>query len=129
MDMYRDPKNGDRFSDLLPGSLRASLTNRQVANLLTCDEFNIFGVAKFLRRVANAGALKSLTSPEIARTIATYPGIDMKAYSKHSTAWPEDNIAALASEYTSAQWDGQFVILWSALMRIAYRHIKFGGIL
>ena len=122
-------KNGDLFSDLLPAALRASLTERQIANLLTCDEFNIFGVAKFVRRVANAGALKSLTSPEIGQTIAAYPGINMNAYANHSSTWSEDNIAALASEYTSTAWDGQFVFLWSDLMRLAYRHIKFGGIL
>jgi hypothetical protein len=53
----------------------------------------------------------------------------MRAYAQHFSTWPMDNIAAVASEYTSRQWDGKFVYLWSDLMKLAYEHIKLGGIL
>ncbi|HEY6880228.1 MAG TPA: hypothetical protein VI299_19525 [Polyangiales bacterium] len=122
-------KNSNLFSDLLPGTVGGALTHDQVATLLSSDEFNIFAVAKFLRSVADRGALQDINAPSTRRTVKTFPGIDMAAYSGHSATWPIANVAAIASEYTSAQWDGRFVLLWSELMTIAYRHIKRNGIL
>jgi hypothetical protein len=122
-------KEKNLFSELLPPSLLSSLTHRQIATLLTCDEFNIFAVAKFLRQSANEGALKDPRSQGILDTVTAFPNINMKAYAQHSSTWPMDNIAALASEYTSVQWDGQFVFGWSDLMRVAYQNIKLGRLL
>ena len=53
----------------------------------------------------------------------------MAAYSQHSSTWPMANVEAIASEYTSAQWDGKFVFLWSDLMYLAYDQIKLGRVL
>lgn len=53
----------------------------------------------------------------------------MGAYAQHSRKWPMANIEALASEYTSLEWDGGFVVLWSEMMRFAYQHIELGKIL
>jgi hypothetical protein len=122
-------KKKNLFSDLLPTSIGAGLTQDQTAALLACDEFNIFGVAKFLRFVANQGALQDINSTTTKRTIQQYPGINMGAYAQASSRWPMANIEAIASEYTSSQWDGSFVLLWSDLMRLAYQHIKLGRIL
>ena len=52
----------DLFSDLLSPPFRSSASHNQIAVLLTSDEINIFGVAKYVRTVANQGAGLSIGS-------------------------------------------------------------------
>ena len=115
-------KRHELFSDLLSSGVRSALTHEQIATLLASDEFNIFAVAKFLRHVADQGATKDIN--HMPNTKAEYPNINMPAYSQHSKNWNSDNIKAIASEYTSRQWDDGLVLYWSDLMDLAYRQIQ-----
>ena len=52
----------------------------------------------------------------------------MAAYANHASTWPEDNIAALASEYTSTAWDDSLVTMWGTLTRATHRAVKRSGV-
>ncbi|KAA5606040.1 hypothetical protein F1188_08490 [Roseospira marina] len=94
--------NADLFADLLSASVRRGLSHRQVAWLLTSDEFNIFAAARYIRRTAD----RAPTNPaRLPRTMTQFPGTDLSKFSQHSRNWPADNIKVLGCEYTSTPWD------------------------
>jgi hypothetical protein len=94
--------------------------------LLTSDEFNIFAVARYMRKVANVGASKNIAS--LPATQAVFPGINMSAYTGNSRTWPDDNIRALASEYTSRPWDDRVFVGWANFVFEAYRNVNASGV-
>ena len=110
------------FSKLLKTTTTNTLSHNAVAYLLASDEFNIFAVANYIRIVADAGSKVDIKS--LPRTKAEYPNINMPIYASHASLWPEDNIAALASEYTSRAWDDSLVLLWGNLTRTTHRAVK-----
>ncbi|MEO0970171.1 MAG: hypothetical protein AAFX80_18035, partial [Cyanobacteria bacterium J06639_18] len=59
----------------------------------------------------------------LPRTHAIFPNIDMKAYANHSSTWPDDNIRALASEYTSRAWDDGISQGWANFVFEAYKDV------
>lgn len=116
----------DLFSDLLSSSFRSSLNHTCIAMLLASDEFNIFAVAKYIRLVANRAAGRPIAS--LPRTKRAFPGINMAAYAANSRTWPDDNIRALGSEYTSAPWDDRVSVGWGNFVLEAYRDVLASGI-
>jgi hypothetical protein len=119
-------RNNDLFSDLLPKGAGKSLSHEYMALLLTSDEFNIMGVAKYIRLVANEGSKLKLDS--LPQTKASFPALEFKKYADHSSRWPDDNIRALASEYTSKAWDDRLSEGWAYFVYEAYRDIKTAGV-
>lgn len=119
-------RNNNLFSDLLPTSLGPNLSHKQVATLLASDEFNIFAVAKYLRKVADAAA--SISPANLAKTKSSYPRINMHLYALDSASWPDDNVKALGSEYTSKAWDGKIFPHWGDFVFKAYQHVRGTGI-
>jgi hypothetical protein len=115
-------RKSDLFSDLLSESRRKDLTHGQIAKLLASDEFNIFAVAKYLRLTANQGAAK--TAASLPKTMAKFPGLVLAKYAMHSSGWPEDNISALGSEYTSRPWDDNLSPGWGDFVLEAYKDAK-----
>jgi hypothetical protein len=97
------------------------------ARLLASDEYNIFAVARYIRKVADAGATKSLAA--LPHTAANFPGIVLAAYAGNSRTWPDDNIRAIGSEYTSEAWDDGLVLDWAEFVYQAYRDVVATGIL
>lgn len=116
----------DLFSDLLSASFRSSLNHTCIAMLLASDEFNIFAVAKYIRLVANRAAGRPIAS--LPNTKRAFPGINMAAYAANSRTWPDDNIRALGSEYTSAPWDDRLSVGWGNFVYEAYRDVLASGI-
>jgi hypothetical protein len=90
------------FSDVLSSAFRSSTSHDQIALLLTSDEINIFGVAKYVRTVANRGAGMSIAS--LSNTRAEFPGVNLGLFAGHSGSWPDDNIRVLGMYYTSRAW-------------------------
>ncbi len=119
-------QRNDLFRDLLPAHVRSTLSHNEIATLLACDEFNIFASARYIRQVADEGATKSIGTLPI--TQATFPGINMPKYSGHSSTWPNDNLQALASEYTSRAWDDNLSPGWPYFVNEAYKNVKSAGI-
>jgi hypothetical protein len=124
----------DLFADLLSTSTRTqhglSATSgpghHATARLLASDEFNIFAAARYIRQVADQGAAISLAS--LPNTAAAFPGINMAAYAGNSTTWPDPNIRALASEYTSRAWDDTLSEGWADFVWEAYRDVGASGV-
>ena len=116
----------DLFADLLPVAVRAGLHHKQVAKYLTSDEFNLFAVARYARKVANDGSRISIAL--LPETQAEFPGIRMATYAQNSRAWPRDNISALGSEYTSKAWDDHLSPGWGDFVLNAYDDIKASGV-
>ncbi len=119
-------QRNDLFCDLLPAHVRGNLSHNEIATLLASDEFNIFAAAKYIRQVANEGSGKNIAT--LPRTQGAYPRIDMRKYSGPSSAWPNDNLQALASEYTSRAWDDQLSTGWGYFVNEAYQNVKSAGI-
>jgi hypothetical protein len=125
----------DLFADLVSGPTRtAEGLNRTsgrpgqhvTARLLASDEYNIFAVARYIRQVANQGSTLSLAA--LPNTAAAYPGINLLAYANNSTTWPDDNIRALGSEYTSTAWDDNLVPAWGEFVYQAYVDVRATGL-
>lgn len=124
----------DLFADLISSQTRATAgLNRTsgaghdaTARLLASDEYNIFAVARYIRQVADQGSTLSLAA--LPYTASTYPGIDFLAYAKNSTTWPDDNIRALGSEYTSTAWDDNLVPGWGEFVYQAYLDVRATGL-
>jgi hypothetical protein len=116
----------DLFADLLSTSARANLVRGQVAALLASDEFNIFAVARYIRLIADIASTKS--SAALPNTKAAFPGIDLAAYARHSSLWPDDNVKALASEYTSRPWDDRLSQGWAWFVHQGFSTIHAGGL-
>lgn len=141
-------RDGDLFEALLPPGTRAGLSHDNVATLLASDEFNIFATAAYIRATADqaarlpAGALPGTRAAYSGAGLARYDGalgatlarpvdktpISFAAFGAHSRSWPEANVMALASEYTSAPWDDRLVELWSAMVLPAYRTFQAGNL-
>ena len=117
----------DLFADLLPAGTRGSLSQDQTATPLASDDDNIFAVARYLRKVADAGSVISLAT--LPRRPAAYPGIAMDAHSGPSAAWPRPNIEALGSEYTSNAWGERDVHFCGSFVLAACDDIEVSGAL
>ncbi len=124
----------DLFADLVssPTRTRQGLNTTSgpghfaTAELLASDEYNIFAAARYIRQVADQGSRASLAA--LPATSAEYPTIDLAAYAGPSTAWPDDNIRALGSEYTSRAWDDNLVPAWGEFVFQAYRDVVATGL-
>ena len=116
----------DLFAGLLGMVTRSRLAHVQIARLLASDEFNIFAVANYIRRVADAGSRMDVT--RLPKTKAAFPGINLGAYSGPSSTWPADNIRALASEYTSKAWDDGLSPGWGNFVFEARGDIQAAGV-
>ncbi|MCK5230932.1 MAG: hypothetical protein KAR13_11735 [Desulfobulbaceae bacterium] len=119
-------RRDDLFADLLPSHLRKSLSHSQIAGLLASDEFNIFAVARYIRKIADTGARK--TPASLPNTIAAFPGLNLGTYARNSITWPDANIKALASEYTSRAWDDSVSSGWGWFVMEAYNDVQSAGI-
>lgn len=117
---------GDLFADLLFSGTRSGLGHDDIARLLASDEFNIFAAARYIRQVADDGAAISISS--LPNTQSTFPNIDMAAYANNSSTWPDDNIRALGSEYTSRAWDDRLSPGWANFVFEAYRDVIASGV-
>ena len=124
--VVRTAEREDLFADLLSKTTRASLTHNDIAKLLASEEYNIFAVARYIRHVADAGAKISIAT--LPDTQATFPAIDMAAYAGDSSTWPDDNIRALGSEYTSRPWDDVLVPGWADFVFEAYLDVIASGV-
>ena len=78
--MVSTATRNDLFADLLPVAVRAGLHHKQVAKYLTSDEFNLFAVARYARKVANDGS--RILIALLPETQAEFPGIRMVAYAE-----------------------------------------------
>lgn len=124
----------DLFADLISDPTRTAARLDRVsgaghtttANLLASDEYNIFAVARYIRQVADQGATRSLAA--LPNTAAEYPGLDLPAYANNSSVWPDDNIRALGSEYTSRAWDDDLVPGWGEFVYQAYLDVRATGL-
>jgi hypothetical protein len=122
----------DLFADLASPTLRAALnrpidvSTSRIATLLASDEFNLFATARYIRIVANIGAGKSPAS--LPNTMARFPGLDLSRYALDASAWSEDHVALLGSEYTSAPFDDNLVVGWGEHVREAFRDVNAAGI-
>ena len=120
-------RRNDLFADLLPAKTRKHLSHSQIAHLLASDDFNIFAVARYIRKVADQASRLSIAS--LPNTQAAFPGVAMADYAKHSRHWPADNIRAMGSEYTSRAWDDVLVPAWGDFVHAAYTDVKATGLI
>ena len=119
-------QNHDLFADLLSAPIRTNLPRSQVAALLASDEFNIFAVARYIRKIADIASTK--TAAALPNTKRLFPGIDFAAYARNSSSWPDDNVKALASEYTSRPWDDRLSHGWAWFVHQGFSTIRAGGL-
>jgi hypothetical protein len=119
-------QKNDLFQDLLSPGTTKGLDRNEVAALLASDEFNIFAAARYIRKVADDGAKISIAT--LPNTKSAFPGIDMPAFASDSSAWPDDNLRALASEYTSAPWDDSLSEGWAFFVYEAYKDVVASGV-
>ena len=106
-----------------------------IGKYLASDEFNIFGVAKYLRTVANLGA-DAAESPFGGYTFmyvgyggGTVSGTDATVLREHSKDWEREvYIVLIGSEYTSKPFDGQHYRGWGELVLRSYKDIKQSGV-
>lgn len=116
----------DLFADLLSTETRGRLGHDDVAALLASDEVNIFAAARYIRQIADMGARAD--AARLPETLQTFSGLDLPSYSRNSSTWPEDNLRALGSEYTSAPWDDYLSPGWGNFVLEAYRDVKSSGV-
>lgn len=114
-------RSSDLFADLLSPRTRQSLSHKKMATLLVSEEFNIFAVARFVRKAADADS--GVNKWERPNNLASFPGLGMAEYAENSSAWPEANIRALASRYTAGGLDDIPVIGWADFVLEAYRDV------
>jgi len=120
------------FADLISPSMQTWLkgktpeTTTSIAGLLASDEFNIFAVARFLRRLANDGATHDINT--MPNTKAWVGSIDMALYAQNSSVWTEGHIKLIGSEYTTAPWDDRLSTGWGEFVLEAYRDVKAAGV-
>ncbi len=115
----------DLFDGLLSPGATKTLSHDELAILLTSDDFNIFAVAKYIRLVADAASTLAIST--LPNTQAAFPGINLPVYKNNSSTWPDDNIRALASEYTSRAWDDRVSPGWGYFVFQAYLDMKASG--
>ncbi len=145
-------RNHELFQDVVsPEYTRVLDTSTYgMTRMLSDDAANIFASARYIRQVADSGSATPLATLE-ARTLAAdqqwardngtevptaetynrvvdrYPGFDPAAYSGHSSTWPDANIAALGSEYTSRAWDGRWSA-WGSFVQAARSDVVSAGV-
>ncbi|MFJ3789650.1 DUF4157 domain-containing protein [Kitasatospora sp. NPDC090091] len=107
----------------LAGNTKTS--NHAIADMLASDELNIFAVARYLRWVADAGALHSAVS--LSKTAARFPGLDFARFAADASTWTEDHVRLIGSEYNSKPWD-DVVSGWGRFVLEAYRDVKAAGV-
>jgi hypothetical protein len=124
-------RRNDLFSDLLTNraspmahtTARANINPSWMIRVLASDELNIVAVARYIRVVADDGATRSIAT--LPKTKKVFPGIDLAAYAKHSSAWPVDNVGALGMYYTSRAWtDSLDSAGWGWFVMQAYADVK-----
>jgi hypothetical protein len=115
----------DLFADLLFAATRRNLGHKEIATLLVSEEFNIFAVARYVRKTADAGS--GISKWSLPNTLAIFPDLEMAAYAGNSSVWPEDNIRALASKYTSTPWNDVPIKGWGDFVVEAYRDVRMSG--
>ncbi len=106
-----------------------------IGKYLASDEFNIFGVAKYLRIVANLGA-DAAESPYggysfmyVGYGAGSISGTDAAILREHSKDWGRDvYIVLIGSEYTSKPFDGKHYKGWGELVLRSYHDVKQSGI-
>lgn len=81
---------------------RSKLDHAQRVRLSQSDELAIFGAARLIRALADAGARADIS--KLPQTKSWFVGLDLQAYREHSSQWPLDNIGALAMCYSSSAW-------------------------
>lgn len=123
-------RRNNLFGDVLSPTTLAGrdghgIIDWQTAMLLASDDFNVFAAAKYIRMTANNGSV--MTPARLPNTIASWPNIDFPKYAQNSRNWPEDNIAALGSEYTSRPWD-DVVTPWGDFVLEAYHDVVAAGV-
>lgn len=120
------------FADLLSPQMQrlisanTAVSRSMIPGLLASDEFNIFAVARYLRHVANIGSTISIS--RLPNTRGWLGPINLQRYSLNSTAWTEDHIRLIGSEYTSRPFDDVLVEGWGDFVLAAYRDVKGAGI-
>lgn len=112
----------DLFNGLLPFTNREVLGTKDIADLLTSDDFNIFSTAKYIRYLADM----AMRVPEIKilGSLTHFPETDQSKFQHHSSLWPDGNIKILASEYTSIPWDNKIYPNWANFVFEAYKDVK-----
>lgn len=119
-------QKNDLFQDLLSPGTTKGLSHNQIATLLASDEFNIFAAARYIRKVADDGSKISIAT--LPNTKVAFPLIDMPAFANDSSTWPDDNLRALASEYTSKAWDDVLSEGWAFFVYEAYQDVLASGV-
>lgn len=95
--------DADLLSDTVSAEDRKNLSRGEVARLLSSDEHNIFATARYLRSVADQASTYDGRPNPLDSTRREFPNFDRNGYA--GPAWSDDNIRAIASEYTSKPWD------------------------
>jgi hypothetical protein len=134
--LARTASRNDLFSDLLfdntttmfaASTRRSNLSVEELVWLIASDEFNIAGVAKYVRKLADMGAAKA--PADLPNTFAQFPGLDLAAYAGHSSSWPDDNVGALGMYYTSRPWtDNVGSWGWGWFVQQGYGDIRSAGV-
>ena len=84
--------------------------DRRDLTMISSDETNIFGVARYIRRVATIGAGTSIAA--LPNTAAWLGPIDLARYAGDAGTWTRDHVRLLGSEYTSRPFDDVLVEGW-----------------
>lgn len=116
----------DLFADTMAPYARGHLPHESIARLLASDDYNILASARYIRKVADKGSTIDIAT--LPNTRLEFPGIDMAAFARNSATWPEDNVRALGSEYTSRPWDDVLVPAWGDFVLEAYHDVLASGV-
>jgi hypothetical protein len=126
-DLFADLLSNDRTTTFAATTARSNVSPEQTAWLLASDETNIFATARYIRILANAGAMETLAG--LPNTRSSFPGLNPAAYANNSSTWPEDNVGALGMYYTSPAWtDDLGSVGWGDFVLEAYRDVKAAGL-
>jgi len=116
----------DLVSPAMSTFLNTNATSPLLPMMLASDEFNIFGVARYIRQVANLGATKNLAL--LPNTQAWVGAINLALYAGNSSTWTPAHIKLLGSEYTSAPFDDKLSTGWGDFVLEAYKDVKAAAI-
>ncbi len=115
--------NGEMFSDTLDARTRSRLTHSETAKLLTSDEHAIFAAARYIRKVADQGS--SLSNRKLSSTRTEYPNLRQSELRNRN--WNNDQVSAVASEYTSLPWDDKVKPYWGRFVLEAVNDVRRSG--
>ncbi|MFT5821032.1 MAG: hypothetical protein ACI8ZM_002281 [Crocinitomix sp.] len=106
-----------------------------IGKYLASDEFNIFGIAKYIRHVADMGAkisgevFGSYTFMQTGFGAGSLSKADLAVLSEHSGNWGREvYIVLIGSEYTSKPFDMIHYKGWGELVLHSYHDIKLSGV-